>query len=191
MVRDFHDDPGYLDALVDRVRRAWERDGRAERLVMSFHGVPERTVTLGDPYQRECLAGARRLAARLGLRDDQWLVTFQSRLGRARWLQPYTEPALRELAASGVGSVDVICPGFVADCLETLEEIAIEGRRAFLEAGGREFRYIDCLNESPAFIDALAGLAERHLSGWPTRAGRLTPSEESAAPAPDRSCPDA
>jgi ferrochelatase len=191
MVRDFHDDAGYIDALAARVRAAWERDGRADRLVMSFHGVPERTVALGDPYYSECLAGARALADRLGLRDGEWLVTFQSRLGRARWLQPYTEPALRELAASGVGSVDVLCPGFVADCLETLEEIAIEGRHAFLEAGGRTFNYIDCLNESPAFIAALADLAERNLSGWPTRAARLRPSGESAIPVPDRSCPDA
>jgi len=169
IVRGFHDDDGYLDALVAAIRGAWERNGRSERLVMSFHGVPRRTLTLGDPYHCECLATGRQLAERLGLRDGEWVVSFQSRFGRAEWLQPYTEPTLRELAKSGVRSVDVVCPGFVADCLETLEEIAIEGRDAFVGAGGQAFRYIDCLNESPPFIDALAGLAERHLAGWPTR----------------------
>ncbi|MCD6734735.1 MAG: ferrochelatase [Burkholderiaceae bacterium] len=169
MVRGFHAHDGYIDALAAHVRRAWERDGRAERLVMSFHGVPRRTLELGDPYHCECLATGRRLAERLGLRPDEWLLTFQSRFGRAEWLRPYTEPSLRELAASGVRSVEVICPGFVADCLETLEEIAIEGRRAFLEAGGREFRYLGCLNEAPTFIEALASIARQHLSGWPTR----------------------
>ena len=174
-VRGFHDDDGYLDALVASVRRAWERDGRAERLVMCFHGVPRRTLTLGDPYHCECQATGRQLAERLGLRPGEWLVTFQSRFGRAEWLQPYTEPTLRQLAASGVRSVDLICPGFIADCLETLEEIAIEGRQAFLDAGGQAFQYIECLNESPQFVDALATLAEQHLSGWPTR--RLTEAQ--------------
>jgi len=169
MVRGFHDHDGYIDALAAQVRRGWERDGRAERLVMSFHGVPRRTLELGDPYHCECLATGRRLAERLGLRPDEWLLTFQSRFGRAEWLRPYTEPSLRELAASGVRSVELICPGFVADCLETLEEIAIEGRRAFLEAGGREFRYLGCLNEAPKFIEALASVARQHLSGWPMR----------------------
>lgn len=168
-VRGFHDQDGYLDALVAGVHRAWERDGRSERLVMSFHGVPRRTLALGDPYHCECLATGRLLAERLGLRAGDWMVTFQSRFGRAEWLQPYTEPTLRELARSGVRSVDVICPGFVADCLETLEEIAVEGRQAFVESGGQTFRYIECLNESPAFIGALASLAEQHLSGWATR----------------------
>lgn len=167
MVRGFHDHDGYIDALAAQVRRGWERDGRAERLVMSFHGVPRRTLESGDPYHCECLVTGRRLAERLGLRSDEWLLTFQSRFGRARWLQPYTEPSLRELAASGVRSVEVICPGFVADCLETLEEIAIEGRRAFLGAGGREFRHPGCLNEAPEFIEALAAIALQHLAGWP------------------------
>lgn len=181
MVRSFHDHDGYIDALAAHLRRAWERDGRAERLVMSFHGVPRRTLELGDPYHDECLATGRRLAERLGLRPHEWLLTFQSRFGRAEWLRPYTEPSLRELAASGVRSVEVICPGFVADCLETLEEIAIEGRRAFLEAGGREFRYLGCLNESPEFIGALASIARQHLSGWP--AGALPASAPAQAQA--------
>jgi len=169
-VRNFHDDDGYIDALAARVRHAWERDGRGERLVMSFHGVPRRTLELGDPYHCECLATARLLAERLGLTRDQWLVTFQSRFGKAQWLQPYTEPTVERLAHEGVKRIDVVCPGFVSDCLETLEEIAMEVRAAFEAGGGETFRYIPCLNDSPPFIDALARLAERHLGGWPTQA---------------------
>jgi ferrochelatase len=169
-VRSFHDDPGYVEALAARIRRSWERDGRGERLVMSFHGLPRRNLDLGDPYHCECHATARLLAERLGLAREQWVVTFQSRFGRAQWLQPYTEPTLQRLAAEGVGRVDVVCPGFVADCLETLEEIAIEAKAAFLGAGGREFRYIPCLNDDAPFADALADLALRHLAGWPTAA---------------------
>jgi hypothetical protein len=123
------------------VQAHWQANGRAERLVLSFHGVPHRTLMLGDPYHCQCRKTARLLGERLGLSGDQLLVTFQSRFGRARWLEPYTEPTLRELAAQGVKRVDVMCPGFVADCLETLEEIAMEARDAFLESGGAEFRY--------------------------------------------------
>ncbi len=165
-VRGFHDDVGYIDALATRIRAAWQRNGRSERLVMSFHGVPRRTVELGDPYESECRATGQRLAERLGLRTEQWILTFQSRFGRAQWLQPYTAPTLRALAREGVRSVDVVCPGFVADCLETLEEIAIEGRQAFVEAGGQSLRYIEALNDSPQFIDALRRVVERHLLGW-------------------------
>jgi protoporphyrin/coproporphyrin ferrochelatase len=167
-VRDFHADEGWLDALAARIREQWDADGKPDRLVMSFHGVPRRTLLQGDPYHCECLVSGRLLAERLGLARGEWIVTFQSRFGRAEWLQPYTEPTLRSLGQAGVGRVDVICPGFVSDCLETLEEIAMEGREAFIESGGREFRYIGCLNDSPAFISALGGLALRHLSGWDT-----------------------
>jgi ferrochelatase len=174
-IRDFHDDDAYLEALAAQVRRAWERDGRGERLLMSFHGVPRRTLELGDPYHCECLVTARLLAQRLGLARGDWVVTFQSRFGKAQWLQPYTEPTLVAMARDGVRSVDVVCPGFVADCLETLEEIAMEAKEAFLGAGGAEFRYIPCLNDAPLFVDALAGVVERHVGGWPT--GALDPSE--------------
>src|SRR5690606_10981467 len=141
--------------------------GRAQKLVMSFHGVPRRSLTLGDPYHCECLATARLLADELGLEQEQWVATFQSRFGRARWLEPYTLPTLLDLARRGVREVDVICPGFVGDCLETLEEIDVEARAAFLQAGGTAFHYIACLNESPQWIAALSDLAERHLGGWP------------------------
>jgi len=166
-VRQFHDHPSYLDALAAQVRAAWAQRPPAEKLVMSFHGVPRRTLELGDPYHCECLVTARRLAERLGLSEDRWVVTFQSRFGKAEWLQPYTEPTLIALAESGVRSVDVVCPGFVSDCLETLEEIAMEAKHAFTEAGGTDFNYLGCLNDSPAFIASLADIVSLHTAGWP------------------------
>jgi ferrochelatase len=166
VVRDFHDFAPYVDALAANVRARWTRDGPPERLVMSFHGIPKRSIDLGDPYRDECLATGRLLAARLGLAEDRYLITFQSRFGRAEWLQPYTAPTLAELGRAGCGRVDVMCPGFVSDCLETLEEISIEARHTFLEAGGGEFRYLPCLNDDPGFVGALADLAQRHLAGW-------------------------
>ncbi len=169
-VAEYHDDPGYIGALAERVAAHWREHGRADRLVLSFHGLPQRSLTLGDPYHCQCHKTARLLGERLGIGRDELLVTFQSRFGKAKWLQPYTEPTLRELATRGVGRVDVMCPGFVADCLETLEEIAQEARAAFLESGGQEFRYIACLNDEPAWIEALSLLVERHLQGWDTRA---------------------
>lgn len=173
-VAQYHDDPGYIDALAARLSAHWREHGRAERLLLSFHGLPHRSLTLGDPYHCHCQATARLLRERLGVPEAQLMVTFQSRVGRAKWLEPYTEPTLRQLAASGLKSVDVMCPGFVADCLETLEEIAQEGRDAFLAAGGREFRYVPCLNDDAAWIQALADLAQRHLQGWPTEVAPAT-----------------
>ncbi len=169
-VGEYHDDPAYIAALADSLQRHWQTAGRAERLVLSFHGVPERSLHLGDPYHCQCHKTARLLAERLGLAPGAMLVTFQSRFGKAKWLQPYTEPTLRELAAKGLKSVDVMCPGFVADCLETLEEIGQEAREAFLHSGGQDFRYVPCLNDDPAWISALAGLSLRHLQGWDTGA---------------------
>ena len=180
-VAEYHDDPGYIAALATQVQRHWAAQGRADMLVMSFHGVPHRSLTLGDPYHCHCHQTARLLAERLGLSKDAYRVTFQSRFGKAKWLEPYTEPTLCELAASGVKRVDVMCPGFPADCLETLEEIAQEAREAFLHAGGSEFRYIECLNDQPAWIDALAALAERQLQGWPTRTASAAEAAEDEA----------
>lgn len=169
-INHYHDDPAYIAALAQTVREHWQREGRGERLVMSFHGMPERTLHLGDPYHCECLKTGRLLAEALGMRDGEWLVTFQSRFGKAKWLQPYTEPSLIKLAQDGVKAVDVVCPGFAADCLETLEEINQEAREAFLHAGGQRFGYVPCLNDHPAGMRALAELAGRHLQGWPTEA---------------------
>jgi ferrochelatase len=167
-VNDYHDDTGYIAALAKRVDDHWMAHGEPERLVLSFHGVPQRSVRLGDPYQDQCLATARLLGERLRLKPSQIVVTFQSRFGKAEWLQPYTEPTLVALAREGVKRVDVMCPGFSADCLETLEEIGQEARAAFLGAGGGEFHYIPCLNDQHEWIAALADLALRHLQGWPT-----------------------
>jgi len=169
-INEYADDPGYIAALAERVQAHWAEHGRAEKLVLSFHGVPHRSLILGDPYHCQCHKTARLLGKALGLDKDGLLVTFQSRFGKAKWLEPYTEPTLRELAAKGLKSVDVMCPGFVADCLETLEEISMEAHEAFIEAGGKQFRYIDCLNDRPLWIKALTDLTERHLQGWDTRA---------------------
>ncbi len=177
-INSYHDDPAYIDALAASVRKHNLQHGRPDLLVMSFHGVPQRTRDLGDPYHGECLATAALLARALGLQAGQYRVTFQSRLGRAKWLEPYTEPTLVALAKSGVQRVDVICPGFNCDGLETLEEIDQEGREAFLAAGGQSFHYIPCLNDSEAWIAALCSISTRHMEGWetkPAKSGNLTP----------------
>jgi len=160
MLESFHDHPAYVDALAAGIRRHWDAHGRGAKLVMSFHGLPKRAIEQGDPYQAQCAVTAKLLAGALQLQEQDWTLTFQSRFGAAEWLRPYTEPTLRRLARSGTRRVDVVCPGFVSDCLETLEEIAIEGRTAFLEAGGSEFHALPCLNEAPEWIEALSKIVE-------------------------------
>lgn len=167
-VNRYHDDAGYIAALARQLSDQWAKTGRPERLVLSFHGVPKRTLLLGDAYHCECRKTARLLGERLGLADAELTVTFQSRLGKAEWLQPYTEPTLIALARQGIRQVDVMCPGFTSDCLETLEEIAQEARDAFLHAGGERFNYVGCLNGRHEWIAALAAIAIRHLQGWDT-----------------------
>ena len=167
-VNQYHDDPGYISALAAKIRQHWQKNGQAEQLVMSFHGVPQRTLKLGDPYHCHCHKTARLVAEKLGLKKDRYKVTFQSRFGKAKWLEPYTEPTLISMAQSGVKHVDVLCPGFTGDCLETLEEINMEARHAFLEAGGKEFHYIECLNDSPEWLAALADFSVLQMGGWPT-----------------------
>lgn len=168
-VNRYHDDADYIEALARRIEAHWSAHGRGEQLVMSFHGVPERTRQLGDPYHDEAQATARLLAARLDLSPQQYLVTFQSRFGKAKWLEPYTEPSLIAMAQRGVKRVDVVCPGFTGDCLETLEEISQEAREAFVHAGGQQFEYIACLNDSAPWIEALERIARRHMAGWPVQ----------------------
>ena len=157
-VRSFPEHPGYIAALAASVREHWQMHGRGDKLVMSFHGIPKRSVDLGDPYQAECQATAMLLANELQLKEQHYAVTFQSRFGAAAWLQPYTQPTLEQFAQEGVVRIDVICPGFAADCLETLEEIGMECKHAFLAAGGKEFRLIPCVNERPDWIRALADI---------------------------------
>ena len=159
MIESFHDHPAYIGALADTVRRHWDSQGRGEILVMSFHGLPKRSVERGDPYEKQCRETGQLLAKALELGEAQWKLTFQSRFGAAKWLEPYTVPTLIELAGSGKRVVDVVFPGFVSDCLETLEEIGIGAREAFRAAGGTELRLIPCLNEAPKWIEALAALA--------------------------------
>jgi protoporphyrin/coproporphyrin ferrochelatase len=156
LIREFHDHPAYIGALAAKVREHWRASGRSPILVMSFHGLPKRGAAL---YEKQCHATAQLLAAALGLQESEWQVTFQSRFGFAEWLQPYTEPTLIGLAQRGARRVDVFCPGFVSDCLETLEEIGIAARRRFLEGGGGEFHLVSCLNEAPEWIAALATIA--------------------------------
>lgn len=165
-VRHYHDHPGYIAALANSVREHWMQHGRPDKLVMSFHGVPKKSLLQGDPYHCECQKTGRLLAEALGLAPDAYRITFQSRFGRAEWLQPYTAKTLQELGKQGTGRVDVICPGFSSDCLETLEEIAIECKADFLNAGGKEFHYIPCLNERDDWIRALCDIALVHLQGW-------------------------
>ncbi len=167
-VNHYHDHADYIAALASSVQRHWKKNGKPDKLVMSFHGVPERTLKLGDPYHCECFKTARLLATQLGLSKEQYQVTFQSRLGRAKWLEPYTEPTLIAMGKAGVKRVDVICPGFTSDCLETLEEINMEAREAFLHAGGKAFHYIPCLNDDPEWISALCNVTQQHLLGWNT-----------------------
>jgi ferrochelatase len=169
-IKHFQDDPGYIGALAASVKDHWDATGRPDRLLMSFHGLPRRSLSLGDPYYCECHNTGRLLAEALGLTEKDYIISFQSRFGAAEWLQSYTQPVLEILGKKGVRRVDVICPGFVSDCLETLEEIAIECRDAFLASGGKEFHYIPCLNERPDWIAALRDLATTHMAGWPLAA---------------------
>jgi ferrochelatase len=165
-VAGYHDDPAYVGALAASITEAWQGERRPERILFSYHGIPKRTFLAGDPYHCACHATTRLVAERLGLPEGTALTTFQSRFGREEWLTPYTDQTLRELAASGVADVDVVCPGFAADCLETLEEIAMLNRDVFLAAGGNRYRYIAALNDRPAHIEALAGVCRRTLAGW-------------------------
>jgi len=169
-VNQYHDEAAYIEALAASIRESWQQREQPERLLFSFHGTPRRFLDEGDPYFCQCHKTARLVAQRLGLAEDRWQLTFQSIFGREEWLQPYTIDTLRELGASGVKSVDVVCPGFSADCLETVEEIAAENRDAYLAAGGEHFHYIPALNDRADHIQALAGLAQKHLAGWPEAA---------------------
>ena len=162
-VKDFHEHPAYIKAIAKNVNDYWFKHGRPDRLVMSFHGIPKAVADRGDPYPVQCRRTAELVATELGWNDARTQITFQSRFGKAEWLQPYTFDVLRALGTAKTPRVDVICPGFAADCLETLEEISIEGKKEFLHAGGRDFHYIPTTNDTPAFIAALASVAQENL----------------------------
>jgi len=163
LLRDYHLDEGWLDAVADSVRAHWAQHGRGERLLLSFHGLPVAQVRAGDPYETQCQQSARALAQRLELPDGAWALTYQSRFGKAEWLQPYLSEVLQQRAREGARRIDVLCPGFAVDCLETLEEIAVENAELFRAAGGQALHYIPALNASTAHARALAAIARREL----------------------------
>ncbi|MDF2176705.1 ferrochelatase [Aliiglaciecola sp. CAU 1673] len=165
-ITQYHDDPGYIQALVDKIKAHWQQHGKADKLLFSYHGIPKRYLLNGDPYHCQCHKTSRLVAIKLGLAEGQYITTFQSRFGREEWLKPYTDETLKALPSKGVKSVQVVCPGFSADCLETIEEIGQENRDYFLEAGGKAYQYIDALNADEQHIDALVHLLEKNLQGW-------------------------
>jgi protoporphyrin/coproporphyrin ferrochelatase len=165
-VKHYHDHPGYIAALAQNVRDYWTKTGKPDKLVISFHGVPRFTLDKGDPYHCECQKTGRLLAEALELDAGKYQICFQSRFGRAEWLSPYTAVTLEQLGKQNTRRVDVVCPGFVSDCLETLEEIAMEGKAIFIQAGGHEFHYIPCLNERDDWIQALTDIVLANLQGW-------------------------
>jgi len=165
-VSSYHDNPGYIQAVSQSIEAHWQTHGRADKLVLSYHGMPKRYLLEGDPYHCQCHKTSRLIGEQLGLNAAEMITTFQSRFGREEWLQPYTDETLRGLPEQGVASVQVVCPGFSADCLETIEEIGMENRDTFLEAGGTRYEYIPCLNAEPAHIEALTELIAGELNGW-------------------------
>ena len=179
MVPDYHRDPGWVEAVAAAVHAYWQAHGRGAKLVFSFHGIPQRLVDAGDPYRAQCEASVAAIAQALGLAPDEFVLAFQSRFGREAWLQPATAQVLRDLATAGVGTVDVVCPGFAVDCLETLEEIADQAAALFRAHGGQALRYIPCLNDAPAHAAALAAIADHdadihadaHAGAGPARVG--------------------
>ncbi len=162
-IRSYHDHPDYIKALANSARQVWKEDGEPERLLISFHGIPERYAEAGDPYPDECRDTARLLAKELGLAGEQWAISFQSRFGREEWLKPYASETLTHWGKAGIKGVDVICPGFAADCLETLEEISVQNRALFEQAGGRGFRYIPALNDRIEHVSVLSDIITRQL----------------------------
>jgi protoporphyrin/coproporphyrin ferrochelatase len=174
-VNQYHDDPGHIEALAQSIRDYWASHGRPDRLLFSFHGIPKDYFLSGDPYHCQCQKTARLVTQALDLPRESWALTFQSRVGAKEWLRPYTDETLKAWGAEGVGSVQVVCPGFAVDCLETLEEVAVENRGYFLGAGGRDYGYIPALNDTTPQVQVLADLVRRHVSGWPEAEGVADP----------------
>ncbi|OSI25363.1 ferrochelatase [Neisseria dumasiana] len=165
-VSRFYSDSGYIDAMKQQIQAFWTHHGRGEKLMLSFHGIPQKNSDEGDPYAYECQKTAELLADALSLKKDDYIVSFQSQFGKAKWIGPSTQDLFDELPKQGITKLDVFCPGFVSDCLETMEEIAIAGREQFHEAGGKQYQYIPCLNTHPAWIDALSNIVKQNIQGW-------------------------
>ena len=165
-INQYHDEPGYIAALAASIRDYWKQNGRGTQLMFSFHGVPKQTLLDGDPYHCQCQKTARLVAEALELVDDEWLLSFQSRVGREEWLRPYTDETIAALGKQGIGRLDVVCPGFSTDCLETLEEIAMQNKELFIESGGESLHYIPALNAREDHVSFLTDLVEKHLGGW-------------------------
>jgi len=161
-VSDYYQRPTYIKAIADSITAHWDKHGRNQKLVMSFHGVPKKYITRGDPYQSQCIETSKAVAEYLKLNDDEWMLVFQSRFGAEEWLQPYCDETLKSLPEQGIKSVDMICPGFSADCLETLEEIEGENKEYFMEAGGEQYSYIPCLNDADSHAELMAEIARDH-----------------------------
>jgi len=166
-ISHYHDDARYISAVANSIQKYWDENGKPEKLFYSFHGMPQRTLKAGDPYYCQCKKTARLISEELGLNEDEWIIAFQSLFGKEEWLRPYANETLKQLGEQRLESVDVVCPGFSADCLETLEEMAEENKAVFQEAGGQQYRYIPCLNESAEHIDALSDLIMENVQGWP------------------------
>ena len=171
MINNYGANESYINACVTQIQNDWKEQKQSQKLIFSFHGLPKRNLMQGDPYHCECHETARLIAEKLNLNENQWQLTFQSRFGKAKWLQPYTIKTMEELPSQGIKSIDVFCPGFSADCIETLEEINMENRNVFLNAGGESFNYIPALNTEPAHIEALANIVIQHAQGWPETTG--------------------
>lgn len=185
-VTHYHDNPEFIDVCANKIQKHWDKYGRADKLMFSYHGIPKRYLTNGDPYHCECYKTSRLIAAKLGLEKDQYMTCFQSRFGREEWLKPYTDHTLKALPGEGVKSVQIVCPGFSADCLETIEEIGEENREYFLEAGGERYEYIEALNSDPQHIDMLSDLITKNLSGWQGQADNTQRAELAIALGADK-----
>lgn len=185
-ITHYHYDEAWVEAIADRIRAHQDEHGKPEKLLFSFHGIPKKYLLKGDPYYCECQSSARRIAARLKLEPDAWQVTFQSRLGREEWLKPYTDETLKKMAGDGIKHVQVVCPGFAVDCLETIDEIGMENREEFEHAGGERLEYIPALNAEPDHARVLAELCWRHGQGWPEFGKQAALSDETLAERAER-----
>ena len=180
MINHYHDNPDYITALANSIKKYWQTHTKSEKLIFSFHGLPRDYFLAGDPYHCECHKTARLVAEELELQLDEWQLTFQSRFGPREWLQPYTDITLKELATNGIKHVQIVCPGFSADCLETIEEIDMQNRQFFIASGGEEFSYIPALNDSDEHIDVLSSIIQLHFKGWDTKIESSNCSSERA-----------